>query len=279
MANNETDDRELNNYLNGNSELSNRYRASNKQETPSYLDDAILSAAKEAVNVSNKIKQKTKPGFHKAPWVKPLSIAAMITLSVSLVVTMQQEAGQPLINESDIEMFDSASMIKESAISETRLSSDDASAMRVIESGKNKDERVAVPASASAASGSAVNRYRAEEKTEAPKARLKAIPAKKMQLKEKPLLEAAEDRAVAEEEGLRSTPSGAMFDDVVALKQDREISMQEKALIKIKVLWEKGELVKARQAYEDFTRDYPGVATASIKESLGISIYNGLLED
>lgn len=270
MANNETDDRELNSYLNGDSELSNRYRASNKQETPSHLDDAILSAAKEAINVSNDSKQKKKPEFHKVPWVKPLSIAAMITLSVSLVVTMQQEAGQPLINESDIEMFDSTSMVKESA---RELSSDEVSVISEIEPGKNKDERVAVPATATA------DRYRAEEKTDAPKARMIEAPAKKMLLKAKPQLEVMEGKAIAEEQVLLTTPSGAAFDDAVALKQDRELSSQEAALLKIKALWEKGELVKAKQAYYDFTKDYPDVASENITKILGNSIYNGLLED
>lgn len=274
MADNESDDKELSSYLNGNSELSNRYRASNKQEPPSDLDAAILSSAKEAVNVSNDSKQKTKPGFHKAPWVKPLSIAAIITLSVSLVVTMQQETGQLLINEP--EMFDSASIIKESALSETKVSSEGVSVMREIEPGQNKDERVAIPAPA--ALGAAADTYRTEQKTEVPKARMKEAPAKKMLLKEKPQFEVSEDRSSAEEQAVFSAPNAVEFDEVVELKQDRKLTMQE-TLLKIKALWENDELIKAKQSYEDFIKDYPEVSSESIKEILGNSIYNGLLED
>ena len=277
MANNESDDRELNSYLNGNSELSNRYRTSNKQEPASHLDEAILSAAKESVNVSNNIKQKTKAEFHKAPWVKPLSIAAMITLSVSLVVTMQHERVQPLINESDVEMFDSASIIKEFSIPETKLNSEGVSVMNEIESRQNKVERPGVPAPASL--GATADTYRAEEKTEAPKARMKVTPAKKMFSKGKSQLEEIKDRTFAEEQTLPSTSGGVVFDDTVKLKQDRELSMQEDALLKIKALWEKGELVKAKQAYEEFTKEYPDVSPESMKEILGYTIYNGLFED
>ena len=101
MTNNEKDDKELNDYLEGNSEISNGYRASNSAEPASSLDAKILSAAKEAVT---EIKPKSKVKFHKSPWVKPVSIAALITLSVSLVITMQQETGQPLISEPKVEM-------------------------------------------------------------------------------------------------------------------------------------------------------------------------------
>jgi hypothetical protein len=277
MANNESDDRELNSYLNGNSELSNGYRSSNKQEPASHLDEAILSAAKEAVNVSNNIKQKTKAEFHKAPWVKPLSIAAMITLSVSLVVTMQQESGQPLINEFDVEILDSASIIKESAISETKLNSEDVSVTNEIESRQNKVERPGVPAPASLSA--TADTYRAEEKTEAPKVRIKVTPAKKMLSKGKPQFEAIEDRVFSEEQNSPSISGGVAFDDTIKLKQDRELSMQEDALLKIKALWEKGEFVKAKKTYEEFTKDYPDVSSESMKEILGYTIYNGLFED
>jgi TolA-binding protein len=55
--------------------------------------------------------------------------------------------------------------------------------------------------------------------------------------------------------------------------------MQEDALLKIKALWEKGEFVKAKKTYEEFTKDYPDVSSESMKEILGYTIYNGLFED
>ena len=88
MANNGKDDKELNDYLEGKSDISNHYRASNKVEPSAHLDEKILSAGKQAVTDT---KQKSKVVFHKSPWALPVSIAAVVTLSVSLVVTMRQE--------------------------------------------------------------------------------------------------------------------------------------------------------------------------------------------
>jgi len=258
MANNDQNDKELNDYLNGDSDVSKAYRASNKQKPSSKIDDAIFSAAKEAVD-SNLLKEK--PKFHKSPWVKPVSIAAMITLSVSLVVTIQQESGKPLISEPDIEMFDSATVIEESAITETIISSDDASAP------------------APAVLGAAEDMYRAEEKTEAAKARMKAVPAKKILSKEKAQLEVLKESAFADEQILPSAPTGVEFDGAVSMKQDYELSMKEETLLKIKGLWEQGEIFKAKETYENFTKDYPDVSSESIKEILGDYIYNGLLNN
>lgn len=276
MRNNEQNDKELNDYLNGDSDLSKAYRASYKKKPSPHLDDAILSAAKEAVNVSNNTKQKIKPKFHKAPWVKPLSVAAIVTLSVSLVVTMQQETGQPLINEPEVEIFDS-SIIKKSSIPESIISSDGATVMNETESKQNKDDRI--DTSAPAASGMTADIYRAEEKTELPKARMKAAPAKKMLLKEKSQLEAIEERAFVEEQVLPSAPTGVEFDDAMDMEQARDLSLQKDALLEIKTLWDNGDIDKAKQAYDDFTSDYPDATTESIKLILGENVYNELLHD
>jgi hypothetical protein len=150
MANNDQNDKELNDYLNGDSDLSKAYRASNKLEPAAHLDQKILLAAKESVRNSEQI---VKPKFHRAPWVKPVSIAAMITLSVSLVVTMQQESGQPLISEPKIEMYDSASFIETEELSETIISNDE----MVID--RAESEKYDVPEKAPAALG-AVGGYR-----------------------------------------------------------------------------------------------------------------------
>ncbi len=270
MANNDHNDKELNEYLNGNSDVSNAYRGSNKKEPSSHLDDVILSAAKEAVE--NNISEQ-KPKFHKAPWVKPVSIAAVITLSVSLVVTMQQETGQPLISEPEVEMFDSATVIEESAIPETTVSRD-AAVMNELELKQKKDGRVDVPAAA--ALGAAADMYRAEEKEESAKARMGAAPAKKIISKEKAQLEVLE-KNVSAEEVMLSAPTGVEFDDVMDMERARDLSLQKDALLEIKALWDNGDIDKAKQAYGDFKSDYPDATTESIKLILGENIYNELL--
>jgi hypothetical protein len=273
MANNDQNDNELNEYLNGNSDVSKAYRASNTTEPATHLDEKILSAAKEAVE--NK-KQKTSPKFHKAPWVKPVSIAAIVTLSVSLVVTMQQETGQPLISEPKNEIFYPATVIEDPSLSESIMGADDASVMGEIELKKNKDGRIDVlaPATLDAAAG----RYRADEKMEAPKPRMKAVPAKKMLSKEKSQLEALEKRVLMEEQVMPAAPTGVEFDDVMGIKQDRDFSTKVDELLRIKSLWEEGHLIQAKQSYDDFKENYPEYNIERIKEIIGDNVYNGLLD-
>jgi hypothetical protein len=273
MANNDQNDNELNEYLNGKSDVSKAYRASNTTEPATHLDEKILSVAKEAVE--NK-KQKTSPKFHKAPWVKPVSIAAIVTLSVSLVVTMQQETGQPLISEPKNEIFYPATVIEDPSLSESIMGADDASVMGEIELKKNKDGRIDVlaPATLDAAAG----RYRADEKMEAPKPRMKAVPAKKMLSKEKSQLEALEKRVLMEEQVMPAAPTGVEFDDVMGIKQDRDFSTKVDELLRIKSLWEEGHLIQAKQSYDDFKENYPEYNIERIKEIIGDNVYNGLLD-
>jgi hypothetical protein len=277
MANNEQNDKELNDYLNGDSDVSKAYRASNKVEPSAELDNAILSAAKEAVDVSNNVEQKTKPRFHKSPWVKPVSVAALVTLSVSLVVTMQQETGRPLISEPEIEMFDTPVDVKELPASKMMIRSDDAVEINEAESKQKKDERVDMDMSAPASLGATVNSYRAEEKIEAPKARMKEVPAKKMLLKEKPQHEVLEERIFSDEQTMQSAPASIELDAVVEMEQEPEFNKEKEMLLKIKELWEKGELITAKQVYNNFIQNYPDVTSENIKGILGENIYNGLL--
>jgi hypothetical protein len=275
MANNDQNDKELNDYLNGNSDVSKAYRASNTEKPPAHLDDAILSAAQEAINIS-KDKQNSKQKFHKSPWVKPISIAAMITLSVSLVVTMQQDAGRPLISETEVEMFDSVELLEEKLMPQTVDAEDGASVLDEVEMKQNKDERL--DATEPATLG-AIKESRVKRTLEAPMEKMRERAAKKVLLKEKAQIqtETVEKDVFA---GGRATPSAAAemkFDDMVDTEQERHITPQEDILLKIKAMWEQGELASAKEAYEEFTRNHPNYSSESIKEILGDNIYNGLL--
>ncbi|MBL1140730.1 MAG: hypothetical protein HND53_01735 [Proteobacteria bacterium] len=216
MANKDQNDKELNDYLKGDSDLSKAYRASNKVEPSVHLDEKILSAAKDTINSD---KQKTK--FHKAPWVKPVSIAAIVTLSVSLVVTMQQETGQSIISEPEVEMYDSAAVIEEISLPESKQSSDDETVINEIELKQKKDARVdaAVPA----ALGAATDLYRTEEKAELERARMKQAPAKRMLMKEKEQMQAdALEERVFADEVMPSAPTGIEFDSVMDMEQEKQ---------------------------------------------------------
>ena len=272
MANNDHNDKELNDYLNGDSDLSKAYRAQNNVEPSVNLDEKILTAAKEAVRNTD---YEGKPHFHKSPWTLPVSIAAMITLSVSLVVTMQQETGQPLISEPEVEMFDSAAVIEESAMS-VMTSKGDSSVTDEIELKQNKDGRDDAPAPA--ALGATADIYRAEEKTEAPKARMKALPAKKTMLKEKARSDSQilEKRQYSDDKIKVIETEQIGFDDIEL--DAMTIQSESDELKIIKKLWDAGEFSAAKQVFKKFKTEYPDITEERIKESLGANLYNELLE-
>lgn len=89
MATDHQNDKELENYLKGNSELSRRYREEAAVQPPKQLDDAVLAAARE---------EPGKPGgnvFRLFPrdWYRPLSKVALLVVCISLLFTLY-ETGQ-----------------------------------------------------------------------------------------------------------------------------------------------------------------------------------------
>lgn len=293
MASNNKDDKEFNDYLEGNSDLSNQYRASNTVESPAHLDEKILMTAKEAVTGS---KQKSKVVFHKSPWALPVSIAAVITLSVSLVITMQQETGQTVISEPASELYDSAVLSEEALMPRTITVDDDMTVLDEVQLKlkQSSDQRMDVPEPAAfgaidefkannkigtekneAALG-AVGGYRAESTAETLKNEPAFQPAKKALLQDKARSEASEKRVFAEEQLLQSAPAEAELDAVMELKRKRQLSQQDQELLAIKALWEEGDSINAKQAFDEFIKKYPDFTVESIKEILGANIYQAL---
>ena len=80
-------EQELEAYLQGDSELSKIYHEGTKLEPGADLDEKILAASRREV--------KAKPRFAYSPfagdWHVPASLAAVLVLSVGVVITMQQE--------------------------------------------------------------------------------------------------------------------------------------------------------------------------------------------
>src|SRR5687767_4895761 len=72
------------------SDLSRAYRAGAQEEPPSRLDAAILSEARKAVGDSRSRSHGRGP--FGSNWVMPLSAAAVVVLSVALVLFMDREA-------------------------------------------------------------------------------------------------------------------------------------------------------------------------------------------
>ena len=85
------DDKALEEYLQGGSELSRRYQAGKQAEPPKELDAAILKAARSAVT--------KKTGLRSRNWYVPLSLAAVVVIGVSVVFRMYEYKGQQLLSE------------------------------------------------------------------------------------------------------------------------------------------------------------------------------------
>jgi len=265
------DDKELDDYLEGNSELSNQYHASAIAEPSDRLNEKILSAAKDAVVH----KQKKKVLVHKSPWVRPISIAAMITLSVSLVVTMQQESGQPLISapELSVEPHSSTVLSEEIVMPQTVTADDNMFVLDEVELRQRNDGRVDAPTASDAVGSS-----RAESNTGVMKDETATIkPAKKAMLKQKAHSNESEKRVFAKEPSLKSVPMEADVAATVEFKQDLQVGQGEESLLKIKSMWEAGKYSEAKKVYQEFYNTHPDFSVEKTKEILGPDLYQALI--
>ena len=225
-----------------------------------------MSAAKQAVTEP---EYKSKKVFHKSSWVKPVSIAATITLTVSLVVTIQQETGQPLISEPESELYDSAVLLEGVVKPQTIFADGDATMLEEVETKRSSDVRMDAPDALGAAGV-----YRAESKNNVMKDEvLVTKPAKKAMMKGKIRSVEAQKRVFANEELLQSAPMEAELDAVMEFKQDRQKNQQEVDLLKLKSLLLAGEIKEAKQLLEQFHGNYPHYSNAAIREMLGEELY------
>jgi len=83
----------LEEYLQGKSEVSRRYRTEATQQPAKHLDETILAASRKAV--------ATKPRAITSPfasnWYVPISLAAVLVLCVGLVFNIYQDSGHELL--------------------------------------------------------------------------------------------------------------------------------------------------------------------------------------
>ncbi len=92
MTTSDQNDNELEQLMSEDSELSRRYRQSNDQLPPARLDADILNAARAELS---EVDDKPHKRVIRPAWMLPVSIAAVMVLSVSLVTTMQYETSEP----------------------------------------------------------------------------------------------------------------------------------------------------------------------------------------
>ena len=103
------DDQMLDDYLQGGSKLSQRYRAGAVEKSPKHLDDSILAAAHRAVE--SKPDDINQPFSSK--WYVPVSKVAVVVLCVGIVFSIYQYTDKKIItkpasvDEIDISLMDS----------------------------------------------------------------------------------------------------------------------------------------------------------------------------
>ncbi|MFT5396146.1 MAG: hypothetical protein ACI85N_001342 [Gammaproteobacteria bacterium] len=263
------DDKEIDDYLEGNSELSKQYHSTAMAEPSERLNEKILAAAKDAAAP----KQKSKVLFHKSPWVRPVSIAAMITLSVSLVVTMQQESGQPLMSApgSSVEPYNSTVLSEEIVMPQT-VTADDMFVLDEVELRQSNDERVVAPAALGTVGG-----YHAESNADVMKDEATVQPVNKALLKQKERSKEVEKRVFAKEQLLQSAPMEADVNVVMENKQDPQRTLQEEGILEIKNLLLEGKIEESKGLYKEFIRKYPGYSNDAIEEIIGAELF-GLIK-
>jgi hypothetical protein len=88
----EGDDRELEEYLRGDSRLSAAYGEVRHAEPPADLDEIVLEKARREVHLGPKVAWSP---FIRA-WSVPLALAAVLVLSVTVTLVMQEQTGEPL---------------------------------------------------------------------------------------------------------------------------------------------------------------------------------------
>ena len=88
-------EQDFDDYLEGDSRLSADYQKASTEQPSAHLDDAILAASRRAVN-STPAKVATP---FSSVWQVPLSLAAVLVLAVTVVVTMQYENDEIYLKE------------------------------------------------------------------------------------------------------------------------------------------------------------------------------------
>lgn len=95
MSSQDKDDLALQAYLQGKSGVSESYRRASNESPPVHLDNAILAASRKAV--------KSKPRLAFSPfasdWHVPVALAAVLVLSVTLVILMQDRSGDGYLQQ------------------------------------------------------------------------------------------------------------------------------------------------------------------------------------
>ncbi len=289
MANN---DKELNDYLKGNSELSEQYRQSNTMEPSAHVDKTILSAAREEVTGRR----------YRSAWTVPVSVAAVVTLSVSIVLTMQEETGQTIFNKPETEMYDSAILAEEAVLQKKNVPEKVSTPDKIgNKTTKDADIQVMAPAESAAVEGYRIDKNEIHLNSEVDaiqqESQDRAVEFSRSYKKndivpEKKRMEARAKRktkdsrqTIIKEQQLQSEPASSP----AAITADSEyylddelnenlVNFHQQELINIKMLWEEGNFTDAKLAFDEFIKNRTDVTEDTMVQVLGSDVYQALNE-
>ena len=240
-------------------DISRLYQQSKDQQPPAHVDDAILSAAKDALSgqaqthtQENTNEQPASKGPFSGGWPAAVSIAAVLVITVILVPTIQRE--QPT---------ETASMKPD----DTRLMEQES--FDRVNSPKAKQRTISIQNKPEKETGKALTvQDTATESTAYERKRLPAVERYNYEeddtaTKRKPHgLNNLMSIQKSEPAALPARSSGQVQDQIIAeeLLTDDELSHRsspETWLKKIRELIEQGDIKSARKELDDFKIEYP----------------------
>lgn len=107
-------EQEFEEYLRGDSRLSASYKKVSSEQAPAHLDDAILAASRRAV--------QSKPRYAFSPfasdWHVPLSMAAVLVLSVTVIISIQYDGDESYLGSPETNRPQSVPVYSEDSFEE-----------------------------------------------------------------------------------------------------------------------------------------------------------------
>lgn len=157
------EDQDIEDYLQGDSALTETYRSEEKIQPPAYIDKAILSAANEAVRSEQTSNIAYSPFARN--WYVPASMVAVLVLCVGLVFTIYQNSGQTLLTAPKSEYdFNAQILPMEIESAESKVQQKPTSKTLLREKASEKDD-VSLPETAPAMTDKIVSKKDASKQT------------------------------------------------------------------------------------------------------------------
>lgn len=279
---------ELESYLEGKSALSRNYADASKENVPEHLDLAILAMARED------LKSRSKPvsSPFTTDWRVPLSLAAVVVLSVTVFINVQNTVQEPdiFISEPEVERTRSGDTVPASnaigAVTEEEkrvmgIRSEHAFAEDAVETEVDSIQEQA--ADMSATENLLFKKRKKETFVTLPSPRkskerqgrsgivAEDVPTSPAEMSGNTTVSA--ERANAAEskfEGLVSSPADTgIASSAVAGKT---ILSAKEWLHRIKEYWDTGEIEKAKEELHQFRKRYPRLTDNELRETLDMDL-------